>query len=217
MLDSGNLLREMQASVPRILQPVEIDGKYLADGGTVSNMPADTVREMGVDIAIDIGSEFAPKEELQNSLAILASLSTMMTRANAVQQISNLQPQDILIRPNIRKDLLACWVLYASNRAAELILSFKLTFGHNAPCERGAYCEDTKAKYVPCYRYRNKPQLTFNNDIQMPTIVTITSGWIQQSRGLLLYGKRNFQIECIIKPSQLSIIHPTKLTWQYAC
>jgi NTE family protein len=151
VLDSGNLLTAMQASasVPGILQPVEINGKYLADGGTVSNMPADMVREMGVDIAIDIGSEFAPKEELQNSFAIIASLSTMMTRANAVQQILNLQPQDILIRPNLRKDLLACWVLFASNRAAELILSFKLTFGHNAPCERGPIARIPKPNTLP--------------------------------------------------------------------
>ncbi|MCL1049260.1 patatin-like phospholipase family protein [Shewanella abyssi] len=105
VLDSGNLLAAMQASasVPGILQPIEIDGKYLTDGGMVSNMPADTVREMGADIviAIDIGAELAPKEELQDSFAILSQLSTMMTRANAVEQVENLQPQDILIRPDI--------------------------------------------------------------------------------------------------------------------
>ena len=104
-LDSGNLLIAMQASasVPGILQPVEINGQYLADGGMVSNMPVDTVRKMGADIviAIDIGSDLAPKEELQDSFAILGQLSTMMTRANAVEQIGRLQPQDILIRPDI--------------------------------------------------------------------------------------------------------------------
>ncbi|QXP44811.1 patatin-like phospholipase family protein [Shewanella eurypsychrophilus] len=105
ILDSGNLLTAMQASasVPGILQPVEINGQYLVDGGMVSNMPADTVRKMGADIviAIDIGSDLAPKEELQDSFAILGQLSTMMTRANAVSQIDRLQPQDILIRPDI--------------------------------------------------------------------------------------------------------------------
>ncbi|MCL1064854.1 patatin-like phospholipase family protein [Shewanella benthica] len=105
ILDSGNLLSAMQASasVPGILQPVEIDGQYLTDGGMVSNMPVDTVRQMGADIviAIDIGSDLAPKEELQDSFAILGQLSTMMTRANAVAQIDRLQPQDILIRPDI--------------------------------------------------------------------------------------------------------------------
>ncbi|WOT05080.1 patatin-like phospholipase family protein [Shewanella youngdeokensis] len=105
VLESGNLLTAMQASasVPGILQPVEIDGKYLTDGGMVSNMPADTVRAMGADvvIAIDIGDDLAPKEELKDSFAILSQLSTMMTRANAVEQVANLQPQDILIRPDI--------------------------------------------------------------------------------------------------------------------
>ncbi|WP_285163886.1 patatin-like phospholipase family protein [Shewanella goraebulensis] len=105
VLESGNLLTAMHASasVPGILQPVEIDGKYLADGGMVSNMPADTVREMGADvvIAIDIGAELAPKEQLKDSFAILGQLSTIMTRANALEQIDNLQPQDILIRPDI--------------------------------------------------------------------------------------------------------------------
>lgn len=105
VLESGSLLTAMQASasVPGILQPVEIGGQYLADGGMVSNMPADTVRDMGADvvIAIDIGADLAPKEELKDSFAILGQLSTIMTRANAVDQINNLQPQDILIRPDI--------------------------------------------------------------------------------------------------------------------
>ncbi|MCL1046996.1 patatin-like phospholipase family protein [Shewanella electrodiphila] len=105
VLESGNLLKALQASasVPGILQPVEIAGMYLVDGGMVSNMPADTVRKMGADvvIAIDIGAELAPKTELKDSFSILGQLSTIMTRANAVQQIENLQPQDILIRPDI--------------------------------------------------------------------------------------------------------------------
>ncbi|MCL1095849.1 patatin-like phospholipase family protein [Shewanella kaireitica] len=105
VLESGNLLAAMQASasVPGILQPLDINGRYLVDGGMVSNMPADTVRAMGADIviAVDIGAELAPKEDLQDSFAILSQLSTMMTRANAVEQIENLKPQDILIRPDI--------------------------------------------------------------------------------------------------------------------
>ncbi|MCF7803515.1 MAG: patatin-like phospholipase family protein [Candidatus Marinimicrobia bacterium] len=53
---SGNLIEAVRASIsiPIIFQPAEIDGKILVDGGLVSPVPVNTVREMGADYVIAI-------------------------------------------------------------------------------------------------------------------------------------------------------------------
>ncbi|MGS0724916.1 patatin-like phospholipase family protein [Shewanella sp. 0m-11] len=105
ILDSGNIIDAMQASasVPGILQPIEIDGKYLVDGGISSNLPIDIVRQMGADIviAVDIGSELNDESQLQTGLAIVSQLSTLLTRTNTLDEINRLTAEDTLIRPNI--------------------------------------------------------------------------------------------------------------------
>ncbi|MBQ4889383.1 patatin-like phospholipase family protein [Shewanella sp. MMG014] len=105
VLNQGNLLKAMQASatVPGILQPTVIDGKSLVDGGIVSNLPVETAKNMGADIviAIDIGADLSAQEQLNSAIAIVGQLSTLMTRANAVEQIATLSDADILIRPDV--------------------------------------------------------------------------------------------------------------------
>lgn len=105
VLDSGNIIDAMQASasVPGILQPIEIDGRNLVDGGISSNLPIDIVRQMGADIviAVDIGSELSDESQLQTGLAIVSQLSTLLTRTNTLDEIDRLTAEDILIRPNI--------------------------------------------------------------------------------------------------------------------
>ncbi|WP_144211334.1 patatin-like phospholipase family protein [Shewanella donghaensis] len=105
ILNKGDLLKAMQASatVPGVLQPTVIDGKSLVDGGIVNNLPADTAKDMGADIviAVDIGADLSQQEQLDSTIAIISQLSTIMTRANAVEQIAQLADGDILIRPDV--------------------------------------------------------------------------------------------------------------------
>lgn len=105
ILSQGDLLKAMQASatVPGVLQPTVIDGKALVDGGIVNNLPADTAKEMGADIviAVDIGADLSKQKQLDSTIAIISQLSTIMTRANAVEQIAQLADGDILIRPDV--------------------------------------------------------------------------------------------------------------------
>lgn len=56
VLNSGDLIKSVRASmsVPAVFRPVEMDGRYLVDGGVVCNVPADIVKQMGADIVIAV-------------------------------------------------------------------------------------------------------------------------------------------------------------------
>jgi NTE family protein len=105
VLSSGSLVLAMQASaaVPGALQPVEIDGKLLVDGGIANNLPIDVVKAMGADIviAVDIGSPLVSKDRLNSTLAVLDQLSNMLTNASTERQKQLLTDNDVLIRPGI--------------------------------------------------------------------------------------------------------------------
>ncbi|WP_076538492.1 patatin-like phospholipase family protein [Shewanella sp. UCD-KL21] len=105
VLAHGSIVKAMQASatVPGALQPAEIDGKLLVDGGISNNMPVDVIKAMGADvvIAIDIGSPLASKEQLNGTIAVLEQLSTILTKATTEHQKTLLTDDDVLIRPAI--------------------------------------------------------------------------------------------------------------------
>ena len=105
ILRSGSVVEAMQASasVPGVVQPTELDGQLLVDGGISNNMPVDVVKAMGADIiiAVDISSPLTKKENLTNTIAVLEQLSTMLTNASTNKQKALLTENDIIIRPAI--------------------------------------------------------------------------------------------------------------------
>jgi NTE family protein len=56
VFDKGFLPDAVQASmtIPSLLEPIEIDGRLLVDGGIVRNLPASDIKERGADIIIAI-------------------------------------------------------------------------------------------------------------------------------------------------------------------
>ncbi|MDR1863961.1 MAG: patatin-like phospholipase family protein [Bacteroidales bacterium] len=56
MLEHGELSRAMRASmaIPSVFAPEKIDGRVLVDGGLVNNLPADRLKEKGMDILIGV-------------------------------------------------------------------------------------------------------------------------------------------------------------------
>ncbi|MEI6897563.1 MAG: patatin-like phospholipase family protein [Psychromonas sp.] len=104
VLDHGSITQVMKASstVPGALEPTEIDGKLLVDGGIVNNMPVDVAREMGADIiiAVDIGSPLLEKSQINSTVDVLDQLSTILTITTTNHQKTQLNEQDILIMPD---------------------------------------------------------------------------------------------------------------------
>ena len=85
VLETGFLPEAIRASgsFPTLLDPVEIHGKLLTDGGVVNNFPADIMRRKGVDIIIgvDVQDKLKDKEDLN-------------TASNILMQIVNFQMYD---------------------------------------------------------------------------------------------------------------------------
>lgn len=56
VVHEGQVARAVRAScsVPAFIEPVEIDGRWLADGGIIDNLPSDAAREMGADFVIGV-------------------------------------------------------------------------------------------------------------------------------------------------------------------
>ncbi len=105
VLDSGSIVDAMRASaaVPGAVQPIDINGMMLVDGGLANNMPIDVVKAMGADIviAVDIGSSLSSKDQIKMTIDVLNQLSTFLTNATSEAQKKLLQPGDILIRPDV--------------------------------------------------------------------------------------------------------------------
>ncbi|WP_417604783.1 patatin-like phospholipase family protein [Oceanimonas baumannii] len=105
VLKRGHLATAMQASmsVPGVLQPVDLNGKLLADGGVVNNLPVDVAKELGADvvIAVDIGDAMLPREQLDSALAMVTQLTNYLTRAGTERQKTLLGDEDVLLTPDI--------------------------------------------------------------------------------------------------------------------
>lgn len=105
VLGSGSLSQAIKASstVPGALEPINIDGKLLVDGGIVNNMPIDIAKSLGADIviAVDIGSSLLTKKEINSTVDVLNQLSNILTINTTDRQKKLLTEQDILIRPDI--------------------------------------------------------------------------------------------------------------------
>ncbi len=102
VLEDGSLAQALQATmaIPGVFPPVEIGGKFLADGGLLNNLPTDVVKTMGADvvIAVDVGTPLKGRESLSSFVGVLEqSIGIMMIES--IRQ--NLLLADIILSPNL--------------------------------------------------------------------------------------------------------------------
>jgi len=109
VLDSGSLAMAMRASmsIPGAFNPVIIDGRILVDGGLVNQVPIDVVRAMGADIviAVDVGTPLQELTAESSALAIGDQVMGLLTVGNTQAQLATLGPKDILIQPDLGKEV----------------------------------------------------------------------------------------------------------------
>ena len=76
VLHDGSLANAVRASmaIPGVFTPVEINGRVLADGGMVENIPVEVVREMDADavIAVDLEIPLGEREQLETLTGVLS-------------------------------------------------------------------------------------------------------------------------------------------------
>jgi len=105
VLKGGSLANAARASmsVPGAFPPIELNNRFLIDGGIVRNVPIDIVREMGADIVIciDVDKPLATRKELWGSLTILNQMIDIMMKENVREQVKTLTPKDVYINPEL--------------------------------------------------------------------------------------------------------------------
>jgi len=101
-LTSGSLPLALRASgsFPTLLNPIEIEGQLLIDGGVANNFPVDEMKKTGVDIIIgvDVQSKLFDKEKIKTVLDVLSQISSyQIYNRNSKQRAKT----DIYIHPDI--------------------------------------------------------------------------------------------------------------------
>ncbi|MDL2353860.1 MAG: patatin-like phospholipase family protein [Pseudomonadota bacterium] len=99
------LFLTMRASlaVPGVFAPVRVEQRLVVDGGLVRNLPVSTAHAMGADIviAVNVGTPLAPEKELGSALGVAQQMLNILTEQNVQRSLKELQPQDILLAPDL--------------------------------------------------------------------------------------------------------------------
>lgn len=105
VIQEGNLYEAIRASmsVPGLFSPIELNGRLMADGGLVKNLPVDVARKLGAQrvIAVNIGTPLTPRNELRSLLSVSQQMINILTEQNVTAQKALLGPQDVLISPDL--------------------------------------------------------------------------------------------------------------------
>lgn len=102
VLDKGSLPLALRASgsFPSLLNPVEINGRLLVDGGVANNFPVDKMVTKDVDIIIGVSveGELFGRKELSSVASILSQIINFQMYKRSEEQEKKV---NIFIRPNV--------------------------------------------------------------------------------------------------------------------
>ena len=105
VIGRGDLARAMWGSmaVPGVFPAVEIEGRFVVDGGLVSNLPVEIIREFGVDviIAVDITTPPRTHPETGSMVEVAMQSIDLLTYNNVVRSVVELNASDVLIMPDL--------------------------------------------------------------------------------------------------------------------
>ncbi|HKX39545.1 MAG TPA: patatin-like phospholipase family protein [Burkholderiaceae bacterium] len=105
VLSRGSLAVAVRASmaIPAVVDPVELDGRLLVDGGLARNLPVDVARALGAEqiIAVNIGTPLRTRDEITGILTVSDQISRILTNTNVTRSLAELGPQDLLITPDL--------------------------------------------------------------------------------------------------------------------
>lgn len=103
VLKEGSLAQALRAtmSIPAVFAPVELNGRILADGGILNNIPTDVVKEMGADIilVVNIETQLGDRSSLLDLVGILGQTFYVATVENSRR---SLRQADIIVAPDLK-------------------------------------------------------------------------------------------------------------------
>lgn len=129
VLHDGYLADAVRASmaIPGVFTPVELNGRVLADGGMVQNIPVETVRDMGAEAIIAIELHYPPGDVGQ-----LSTLVGVLSRAIDVMITQNERHSLALAQAKVRIDMTG-FAVTDYDRVDELIkLGYKTAASQSA-------------------------------------------------------------------------------------
>jgi len=129
VLHDGPLAQALRASaaIPGVFTPVELNGRVLADGGMVENIPVETVRAMNADVVIAIELHTPPGKRAQ-----LETLAGVLSRAVDVMITQNEKRSLALAQAKVSVDV-SGFSTTDYNRVRELIqLGYKTAASQSA-------------------------------------------------------------------------------------
>ncbi|MCW5961142.1 MAG: patatin-like phospholipase family protein [Pyrinomonadaceae bacterium] len=102
VLKGGSIQQALRATmaIPAIFAPVEVNGKILADGGILNNIPTDVAKAMGADIilVVNIETQIGDRSALLDLIGVLGQTLTVATIENSRR---SLRQADIIIAPDL--------------------------------------------------------------------------------------------------------------------
>ncbi len=152
VLRDGFLADAVRASmaIPGVFTPVELNGRILADGGMVQNIPVETVRDMGSEAVIAVELHLPPGD-----IAQLGTLSGVLLRAIDVMITQNERRSLALAQAKISIDMEG-FAVSDYSRVDELVgLGYKaaasqsgdlLRFAITDPAEWQSYLAEREAR-----------------------------------------------------------------------
>lgn len=167
ILQSGSLSTAMRATmaIPGVFTPVERDGKILADGGLVNNIPTNIAKQMGagIIIAVDIGTP------LSTDPKALESIGGVLAQSIGIALIGNdrrnLGLADIIIAPD-----LGSYTIFDLQAAEKLYqLGYEGAQSKSAVLKNLALDEAAWAEYTATRNARRK------TEVPVPQTVAVAS------------------------------------------
>ncbi len=102
VLKEGSLAQALRATmaIPAVFAPVELNGRILADGGILNNIPTDVAKNMGADIilVVNIETQLGDRSSLQSLVSILGQTFYVATAENSRR---SLRQADFIIAPEL--------------------------------------------------------------------------------------------------------------------
>jgi NTE family protein len=156
VLHDGSLPTAVRASmaVPGVFTPVEINGRVLADGAMVENIPVEVVRDMDANAVIAIDLQLPPGEREQ-----LETLTGVLARAVSVMILQNERHSLALADATITVDV-GNFSLTDYDRVSELIrLGYQSAAARSAALLPYAIHDDAEwQQYLTARATRKRPQ-----------------------------------------------------------
>ena len=163
VLRRGDLVSALRAtmSVPTVFTPYKIEDRLLIDGGTSSNLPIDTAREMGADriIAVDAHEPLKEQSELETITAVANQMIEILIQRETRAQIATLGAGDL----HLYLSLEGASVTDFDRVAQNIEEGYRLTMNRASTLRTFAVSEAEYASFVARQRLarENALQITF--------------------------------------------------------